>query len=56
MVPTVVHESHPRLGRFSLTVYAPPGIGEQAVYDHLQDIQANVLLVAPEGQVELLEV
>ena len=38
------------------TVYAPPGIGEQAVYDHLQDIQANILLVAPEGQVELLEV
>ena len=38
------------------TVYAPPGIGEQAVYDHLRDIQANVLLVAPEAQVEVLEV
>jgi DNA/RNA-binding domain of Phe-tRNA-synthetase-like protein len=38
------------------TVYAPPGIGEQAVYDHLQDIQANVLLFAPEAHVELLEV
>ena len=38
------------------TVYAPPGIGEQAVYDHLRDIQANVLLVAPEADVELLEV
>ena len=37
------------------TVYAPPGIGEQAVCDHLQDIQANVLLVAPEADVELLE-
>jgi DNA/RNA-binding domain of Phe-tRNA-synthetase-like protein len=38
------------------TVYAPPGIGEQAVYGHLRDIQANVLLVAPEANVELLEV
>jgi DNA/RNA-binding domain of Phe-tRNA-synthetase-like protein len=38
------------------TVYAPPGIGEQAVYDHLRDIQANVLVVAPEADVELLEV
>ena len=38
------------------TVYAPPGIGEQAVYSHLQDIQANVLVVAPEADVELIEV
>ena len=38
------------------TIYAPPGIGEQAVHDHLQDIQANVLLVAPQADVELLEV
>ena len=38
------------------TVYAPPGIGEQAVHDHLHDIQANVLLVAPQAEVELLEV
>jgi len=38
------------------TVYAPAGIGEQAVYDHLQDIQANVLLVAPEASTESLEV
>ncbi|MEW6232794.1 MAG: phenylalanine--tRNA ligase beta subunit-related protein [Chloroflexota bacterium] len=37
-------------------VYAPPGIGEQAVYQHLQDIQANVRLVAPEAQVGLLKV
>jgi DNA/RNA-binding domain of Phe-tRNA-synthetase-like protein len=46
----------PETRQVLFTVYAPPGIGEQAVYDHLQDIQANVLLVAPEGQVELLEV
>ena len=37
-------------------VYAPPGIGEQAVYQHLQDLQANVLLVAPEAAVERLNV
>jgi len=39
-----------------LAVYAPPGIGEQAVYKHLRDIQANVLVVAPEAEVELLKV
>lgn len=38
------------------TVYAPPGIGEQAVHEHLHDIRANVLLVAPEADVEVLEV
>jgi DNA/RNA-binding domain of Phe-tRNA-synthetase-like protein len=37
-------------------VYAPPGIGEQAVYQHLQDIQANVLLIAPDAEVESLTV
>jgi DNA/RNA-binding domain of Phe-tRNA-synthetase-like protein len=37
-------------------VYAPPGIGERAVLQHLYDIQANVKLVAPEAQVELLKV
>ena len=34
-------------------VYAPPGIGEQEVYQHLQDLRYNVLLVAPEAEVEL---
>ncbi len=38
------------------TVSAPPGIGEQAVYRHLQDIQATVLLVAPEAHTILLNV
>jgi DNA/RNA-binding domain of Phe-tRNA-synthetase-like protein len=38
------------------TVYAPSDIGEQAVHNHLQDIQANILLIAPEADVELLEV
>lgn len=37
-------------------VYAPPGIEEQAVYQHLQDIQANARLIAPEAGTELLKV
>lgn len=37
-------------------VYAPPGIGEQAVYQHLHDIQSNVRLIAPQARTELLTV
>lgn len=33
-------------------VYAPPGIGEPAVRRHLLDIQANILLIAPDARVE----
>jgi DNA/RNA-binding domain of Phe-tRNA-synthetase-like protein len=38
------------------TVYAPPGIGEEAVRRHLEDIRANVTLVAPAAVAETLEV
>ncbi len=38
------------------TVYAPPGIREEAVCRHLEDIRDNVLLVAPQAQVETLKV
>jgi len=38
------------------TVYAPPGIGEEAVRAHLEDIRDNVMLVAPQAQVETLKV
>jgi len=38
------------------TVYAPPGIGEQTVIEHLQHIKENVLVFAPQAQVELLKV
>jgi DNA/RNA-binding domain of Phe-tRNA-synthetase-like protein len=38
------------------SVYAPPGIGEEAVRQHLQDIQANVTLFAPQARTESLEV
>jgi hypothetical protein len=35
-------------------VYAPAGVGEQTVADHLENIRSNVLLVAPEAETELL--
>ena len=38
------------------SVYAPPGIGEDAVRRHLHDIQANVTLFAPQARIESLEV
>jgi DNA/RNA-binding domain of Phe-tRNA-synthetase-like protein len=38
------------------TVYAPPGIDEQTVVGHLQGIKENVMVFAPQAQVELLNV
>jgi hypothetical protein len=38
------------------TAYAPPGINEQTVLEHLQHIRDNVLVFAPQAQVELLNV
>ena len=38
------------------TVYAPPGINELTVAQHLQDIQEYVMVIAPQAQVELLKV
>jgi DNA/RNA-binding domain of Phe-tRNA-synthetase-like protein len=38
------------------TVYAPAGIEEQAVADHLEHIKDNVLLFSPQAEVELLKV
>ena len=38
------------------TVYAPPGIEEQTVVEHLQHIKENVMLFSPQAQVELLNV
>lgn len=38
------------------TVYAPPGIDAAAVRGHLEDIQADVRLIAPEATTELLTV
>jgi len=38
------------------TVYAPSGIDEQTVVQHLQEIKENVMVFAPQTQVELLKV
>jgi len=38
------------------TAYAPPGIDEQTVLEHLQHIKDNVMIFAPQAQVELLNV
>jgi DNA/RNA-binding domain of Phe-tRNA-synthetase-like protein len=46
----------PATRRVFFSVYAPPGIGQEAVYQHLLDIRANVALIAPDGQVEAMQV
>jgi DNA/RNA-binding domain of Phe-tRNA-synthetase-like protein len=38
------------------TVYAPPGIDEQTVTEHLQHIRENVMVFAPQASVDLLKV
>ena len=37
-------------------VYAPPGIEKSKVFQHLQDIQSYVHIIAPKSEVELLKV
>jgi hypothetical protein len=37
-------------------VYAPPGIGAERVQRHLEDLQSNVLAIAPQAQVDTLQV
>jgi DNA/RNA-binding domain of Phe-tRNA-synthetase-like protein len=39
--------------RILFAVYAPPGVVEQAVRDHLADLDANVHVLNPAAQVEL---
>ena len=46
----------PDTRRVLFTVYAPHGIGEAAVHDHLLDLEASVRLVSPQARVELLKV
>ena len=38
------------------TTYAPSGIGEEIVANHLLEIQRNIQLISPNSQVELLKV
>ncbi len=46
----------PETNNVVFTVYAPPGIKEEAVTGHLQHIQDNVMIFAPQAQVEALKV
>jgi DNA/RNA-binding domain of Phe-tRNA-synthetase-like protein len=46
----------PATRRVLFTVYGVPGIGEQSVRQHLEGIEANVRLVSPDAELELLEV
>jgi len=46
----------PETQRALFIVYAPEGIGAQAVHAHLEDIRDNVLLVAPGAMVDELHV
>ncbi len=46
----------PKTRRVLFVVYAPAGISAQAVYEHLEAIRDNVLLVAPGAAVEELHV
>jgi hypothetical protein len=44
----------PRTRHVVFAAYAPAGVGEDAVRGHLEDIRANVQLVASEAQMEKL--
>src|SRR5512136_23827 len=46
----------PATRRVLFTVYAPAGIGEPLLRQHLRDIESNVRLIAPEAETGLLEV
>lgn len=42
----------PETNHVLYTVYAPPGIGEPIVHQHLEDIRENVRIIAPGASVE----
>ena len=46
----------PDTRRALFTVYAPDGIGGDAVRKHLADVQANVSLISPEARTESIDV
>ena len=46
----------PTTRRALFTVYAPPGIGPEAVRSHLKDIEGYARTIAPQAETELLEV
>lgn len=46
----------PGTRRVLFAVYAPPGIGPEAVQRHLEDLRGNVLAITPQARVEALQV
>ena len=46
----------PSTKRVLFTVYAPPGIADDRLRAHLHDIKDNVLTIAPQAEVERLEI
>ena len=46
----------PTTRRVLFTVYAPPGIGAEAVEQHLRDMEAYARMIALEAETELLQV
>ncbi len=40
--------------KFIPVVYVVPGVANQAVQDHLEDIRGNIMLFAQEAEVKLL--
>jgi DNA/RNA-binding domain of Phe-tRNA-synthetase-like protein len=46
----------PETSNVIFTVYAPAGIKEESVIEHLQHIKENVIIFAPQAQVESLSV
>jgi len=46
----------PETRQVFFVTYAPPGISKQAVQQHLTNIQTNIMLIAPQAQVESLNV
>ena len=46
----------PETSNVIFTVYAPPGIKEESVIEHRRHIKENVMIFAPQAQVESLRV
>ncbi|MBI4961663.1 MAG: hypothetical protein HY913_00145 [Desulfomonile tiedjei] len=46
----------PSTRRAMFVVYGVPGVAEKPIFQHLQGIEANVKLVSPDAQVELMKV
>lgn len=46
----------PKTRQVFFGVYAVPGIAEQSVHDHLEDIRTNISLFASDAKLEVLEV